>query len=96
VVFGRKDVKNYQDEGFFMMHPEIQAFWDKIADPIGLYDSSFALFQPNIYYQCKGSFRCIYMGEANLYWYHPTWDGHIGKWYSEKEMLKIIKLQPFA
>jgi len=77
------------------MHPDIKAFWEKS----GAVESTFSAWSSqeykDSYFMRKASIiRMIYSARSKEYWFHKSWDG-FGKWYPEKEMLRIIKLKSF-
>jgi hypothetical protein len=80
------------------MHPDIKKFWENFGRPIGGYSFSavdvwFVRSDPE-YYDQGGpppplNEDIIFMnGKNNPYRMH-------GQWYSEEEMLKIIKMKAF-
>ena len=78
------------------MHPDIEAFWLKDYYKTSIYPNSNNYLDKHMVCISNGAYmRPIYDKKKKLYWFYPTFTGNPGKWYSEKEMLKILKLKAF-
>jgi hypothetical protein len=79
------------------MNPKIIAYWDKVGVDVS-YRVAGQFPESHLYTYYgkghKGSFRCVHDGVKQLYWFGVSFQDK-GEWYSEGEMLRLLRLKAF-